>query len=232
MSVVAETGTATVNIEKLDAHGYRKLQKLVRTTMSADRLLSLAPAIIEKLQCDPQNDDRLVMQEALTLETMFKERLDLFLEFVPSAVHALLSAMGRQNKISHLTTMLQKTLQAFLCVGDVNVQKTTVEEIASTMSRQPWMVQGIACNALANMVRSSNGEMSTPGRQDIIDKLLAITSAGVGAGDVVVRRSAIGLGLEVFKVVNNAGKFWRSLPELTEDERALFMYYIGKENAV
>ena len=229
---VADASTTTVNIEKLDAHGYRKLQKLVRTTMSSSRLLTLAPAIIERLRCDPQNDDRLVMQQALTLETMFKERLNLFLGFVPSAVHALLSAMGRQNKISHLTTMLQKNLQTFLCVDDTGVQEATVKEIANTMNKQSWMVQGIACDALANMVRSSNGEMSTTSRQDVIDTLLAITSAGISAGDAAVRRSAIGLGLEVFKVVNNASKFWRSLPELKEDERALFMYYIGKENAV
>lgn len=247
MRRMLESGIVRIKAGTLDAHGFRKLQALIRGRedvwedgVKFDELLL---PLLENLESPNINDSKNGVGRAQDLKTQILVTVRLlqqhqpkhFSAHYPRTLCAIILARRYHNSTSHIVCGLEETSETIVAQCDPLPSLDAVLDLLEAEPHDDSDTLFMSLYVLAGLLhRVSSLASSNPDPQDE----WAFAHQNVRLGNVAasclrntnpdVRRAVVEFVLELHDAVRDKERFWSLIDGVGEDHRSLITYYLAR----
>ena len=238
---ILESGINQMRAKTLDAHGFRKLQGLIRSNDNVwsaggkfDELLLLLLDELEapndEYQLHPMLVQDLKTQVLVTIRLMLSHQRIHFSTFYPRALCAVLSARKHYNGTCHIVCGLEETVEDILQLCELPGE--CIDAVLDLLESEEGDAKGsrtitMGLYVLGNLLRG-NGHAELTLDTEEERRLGQLAARCLGATDPDIRRSVIEFTLDLHDRVAPKPRFWDMVAMAREDHRNLITYYLAK----
>lgn len=251
MRRMLESGIVRIKAGTLDAHGFRKLQALIRGQediwedgVKFDELLL---PLLENLESPNSNDSKNGAGRAQDLKTQILVTVRLLQQYQPKqfsahyprALCAIILARRHHNSTSHIVCGLEETSETIVAQCDPLPSLDAVLDLLEAEPHDDSDTLFMSLYVLAGLLhRVSSLASSKPDPQDE----RTFSQQNVRLGNVAasclrntnpdVRRAVVEFVLELHDAVRDKQRFWSLIDGVGEDHRSLITYYLARREKV
>ncbi len=247
MRRMLESGIVRIKAGTLDAHGFRKLQALIRGRediwedgVKFDELLL---PLLENLESpnvtDPKNGvgraQDLKTQVLMTVRLLQQYQPKLFSAHYPRALCAIILARQHHNSTSHIVCGLEETSELIVAQCDplpsmdavLDLLEVEPHDDSNTLFMSLYVLAGLLhrVTALASSKPDPTAEY-TFSHQDV--RLGHVGASCLRNTNPDVRRAVVEFILELHDAVRDKARFWSLIDGVGEDHRSLITYYLAR----
>lgn len=240
---MVDKGIVRIRAKALDAHGYRKLQGLIRYHDSIfmdeakydEMLISLLDALEapsdEKKSIAAMRSLDLKTQILLTLRLMLSYNKSWFSAHYPRVMITLLETRKQYELSNHMVSALEETVEEIIGVCQptdvIDAVLQLIENEEGTDAGYRAITMGIY--VLTGLLKRLNGTHS-PLTQSKMERLGMFANSSLSQPQPDVRRAITEFCVELHEMVRNDEVFWRMINSPAGDHRNLLTYYIAKRS--
>ena len=247
MRRMLESGIVRIKAGTLDAHGFRKLQALIRGRediwedgVKFDELLL---PLLENLESSSINDSKNGAGRAHDLKTQILVTIRLLQQYQPKhfSAHyprtlcAIILARRHHNSTSHIVCGLEETSESIVAQCDPLPSLDAVLDLLEAEPHDDSDTLFMSLYVLAGLLhRISSLTSSDPDSQDgSTDSHQNVRLGNVAAKclrntNPDVRRAVVEFVLELHDAVREKERFWSLIDGVGEDHRSLITYYLAR----
>ncbi|KAK1759267.1 clasp N terminal-domain-containing protein [Echria macrotheca] len=229
-----DSGISKVQAKTLDAHGFRKLQSIIRdskTSFSDEKFDALLLGLFEYLESSlPQTPADKVQdvkaQILSTIKLLLKKMRDNFQPHVSRGLESLLRARAAYDSRTHMVSGLEVLADELIELGDAHEMTVVLTrmlkgmEVNATTSRSLSM----GLHLLKQMVEVRT--QFSPSASEL-ETLATLAGGCLESSESAVRMDAVQLCVALHERVGDA-KFWEAMKGVRDDPKSLITYYIVK----
>jgi CLIP-associating protein 1/2 len=239
-----EKGVMRIRTRSLDAHGYRKLQVLIRFHDAIfndegkydEMLLALLEALEssndEKRSASSRSMD-VKTQILVTIRLMFTSNRTFFAAYYPRVVTALLNARKQYELTNHIVSGLEETAEDVVAACQPPDVIDAVLDLIETENHDVEGYRAITMGiyVLSGLLKRLNSHHVTLSQSES-ERLGKFANQSLAQPQPDIRRAITEFCVELYEMVNKDETFWRMINSPMGDHRNLLTYYIAKKKAV
>ena len=236
-------GIARVRARNLDAHGFRKLQGLLKTYPDIwpdlGRFSELLTALLEYLQTPFGNMMKghqvdfarlqdLKVQVLGTVRLMMDSQFDFFRPLVPQTLAAIITARKYCESRSHVVRVLEATAKSLYALAGPDLCVEAVLQAMDGEDREtgkPSICMGFA--VLGGSLRDQR--LTWPLGRAVEQRLCSMAVRFMNDGDPDIRHSVTEYCVDLYSCMESKATFWRLIGPTAEDHRSLITYYLARK---
>lgn len=247
MRRMLESGIVRIKAGTLDAHGFRKLQALIRGQediwedgVKFDELLL---PLLENLESPNVDDSKRGFGRGQDLKTQVLMTIRLLQQFQPNyfsahysrALCAIILARQHYNSTSHMVCGLEETSETIVAQCDplpsvdavLDLLEVEPHDDSDTLFMSLYVLAGLLhrVSSLASSNPDSRDE-STILHQNV--RLGHVAAKCLSNTNPDVRRGVVEFVLELYDAVRDKARFWSLIDGVGEDHRSLITYYLAR----
>lgn len=244
---ILASGIVRIRARQLDAHGFRKLQGLIRTAGDSIweegyRFDELLTSLLDNLEAPNEDTNSrssrqqdLRTQVLVTVRLLLKHQPGLFSASHPRAICAILAARRYHQSTSHIVCGLEETAESIVelcdplpCIDSV-LDYLVVERAdngdADTISMCLYVLAGL-------LHRCQESKQRIPLSEEQERRLGRVGSGCLADTDPDIRRAVVEFVLELHDAVPQEDTFWRLVAGARDDHRSLITYYLVRKRSL
>lgn len=252
MRRMLESGISRIKAGTLDAHGFRKLQALIRGQediwedgVKFDELLL---PLLENLESPNTNEPKSGAGRAQDLKTQILMTVRLLQQYQPKhfASHyprtlcAIILARRHHNSTSHIVCGLEETSETIVAQCDplpsldavLDLLEAEPHDDSDTLFMSLYVLAGLL-HRISSLASSSNldpQDERTFSTQNV--RLGNVAASCLRNTNPDVRRAVVEFVLELHDAVRDKERFWSLIGGVGEDHRSLITYYLARREKV
>jgi CLIP-associating protein 1/2 len=243
MRRMLESGIVRIKAGTLDAHGFRKLQALIRGQediwehgVKFDELLLPLLGNLESPNVDYSKrgfgrGQDLKTQVLMTIRLLQQHQPSHFSAHYSRALCAIILARQHYNSTSHMVCGLEETSETIVAQCDplpsvdavLDLLEVEPHDDSDTLFMSLYVLAGLLHRVSSNP--DSRGE-STISHQNV--RLGNVAARCLRSTNPDVRRGVVEFVLELHDAVKDKARFWSLIDGVGEDHRSLITYYLAR----
>lgn len=250
MRRMLESGIVRIKAGTLDAHGFRKLQALIRGRediwedgVKFDELLL---PLLENLESPPTvNEAKTGVGRAQDLKTQVLVTVRLLQQYQPKhfAAHyprtlcAIILARRHHNSTSHIVCGLEETSETIVAQCDplssldavLDLLEVEPADDSDTLFMSLYVLAGLL-HRVSSVASTANPDHARDERTSPHQKVRLgnVAASCLRNTNPDVRRAVVEFVLELHDVVGDKERFWSLIDGVGEDHRSLITYYLAR----
>lgn len=259
MRRMLESGILRIKAGTLDAHGFRKLQALIRGQediweegVKFDELLL---PLLENLESPNLNDSKTGAGRAQDLKTQILVTVRLLQQYQPKqfSAHyprtlcAIILARRHQNSTSHIVCGLEETSETIVAQCDPLPSLGAVLDLLEAEPHENSDILFMSLYVLAGLLHRISSSLTSLSSSSSSSKLnmqdeQTFSQQKIRLGTVAasclrntnpdVRRAVVEFVLELHDAVKDKETFWSLIDGVGEDHRSLITYYLARREKI
>ena len=252
MRRMLESGISRIKAGTLDAHGFRKLQALIRGQediwedgVKFDELLL---PLLENLESPKMNDSKsgagraqdLKTQILMTVRLLQQYQPKQFASHYPRTLCAIILARRHHHSTSHIVCGLEETSEMIVAQCDplpsldavLDLLEAEPHDDSDTLFMSLYVLAGLL-HRISSLASSSNLDPQdgrTFSNQNV--RLGNVAANCLRNTNPDVRRAVVEFVLELHDAVRDKERFWSLIGGVGEDHRSLITYYLARREKV
>lgn len=251
MRRMLESGIVRIKAGTLDAHGFRKLQALIRGRediwedgVKFDELLL---PLLENLESPNVNESKNGVGRAQDLKTQILVTVRLLQQYQPKhfSAHyprtlcAIILARRHHNSTSHIVCGLEETSETIVAQCDplpsldavLDLLEVEPRDDSDTLFMSLYVLAGLLHRLSSSLASSSSSNPDPPNERTSPHQKVRLGNVAASClrnTNPDVRRAVVEFVLELHDVVRDKERFWSLIDGVGEDHRSLITYYLAR----
>ena len=244
---ILDSGIDRLKAKNLDAHGFRKLQALIRNSGDAIwedgyKFDELILPLLEYLEAPSEEaaprsgkaqDTK--TQDLVTIRLLLQDQSNYFSGYYPRALIAVVTARKHYNSTSHIVCGLEETAESIVqqcdprpCIDSIldllEEQGASSAAETTTICMALYVLAGLLHSVQENSPKIQLGDDQEARLGDVGARYIVDTNPDI-------RRAVIEFVLELHDTVDQ-DRFWPLVAGGRDDHRSLITYYLARKRAV